>query len=115
MKVLGYPPTPAKRRGEGESVLREDIRREPIVSPETSPETIKTLSSPSLAAMSATLVFETKEKFLEINEIPETNLSLILLLNFQFIRVFIMFGVFDVVEVNLISIELVIQARFTTE
>jgi len=51
-KKLTCPPTPAKRRGKGEKRLSEAIRREAMESPDTSPATRKTLSSPSLAAMS---------------------------------------------------------------
>lgn len=58
-KVIAYPPTPEKRTGTGESFFRVAIKREPMVSPETSPETMKTLSSPSLAAMSITHLLET--------------------------------------------------------
>ena len=60
--LLAYPPTPWKRRGKGESFLREHIRREPMLSPETSPATMKTLSSPSTAAFSIT------DFFLALNE-----------------------------------------------
>lgn len=49
-----YPPTPAKRNGKGEIFLREDMRREAIASPDTSPATMNTLSSPSLDPISAT-------------------------------------------------------------
>lgn len=47
-----YPPIPENRTGKGERSLREAIRREAMESPETSPATIKTLNSPSLAAIS---------------------------------------------------------------
>jgi len=47
-----YPPIPEKRTGKGERSLREAIRREAMESPETSPATMKTLNSPSLAAIS---------------------------------------------------------------
>lgn len=60
---MAYPPTPAKRVGKGDSFFREAIRREPMVSPETSPATIKTLSSPSLEAMSKT-AWPENEKYL---------------------------------------------------
>uniref|UniRef100_A0A2P2MRG0 Putative lipid-A-disaccharide synthase n=1 Tax=Rhizophora mucronata TaxID=61149 RepID=A0A2P2MRG0_RHIMU len=44
---IADPPTPEKRTGTGQSFFKDDMRREPIVSPETSPATIKTRSSPS--------------------------------------------------------------------
>lgn len=46
------PPTPAKRTGNGESFLSDAMSREAMESPDTSPATMKTLSSPSRAAMS---------------------------------------------------------------
>lgn len=49
-----YPPTPAKRTGKGDTVLREAMRREAMVSPETSPATTNTLNSPSPAATPST-------------------------------------------------------------
>jgi len=58
---LTCPPTPAKRRGKGEKSLSEAIRREAMESPETSPATRKTLSSPSLAAMSIGALEEENE------------------------------------------------------
>lgn len=75
--MRAYPPTPAKRIGKGEIPFKEAMRREPIVSPETSPETMKTLSSPSLAAMSIGALRET-EKDLTSHEKP------LLLLPFKF-------------------------------
>jgi hypothetical protein len=58
-KVINYPPTPQKRIGTGQSFFKDAMRREPIVSPETSPATMKTLSSPSFAAISITALSET--------------------------------------------------------
>jgi len=43
---------PENRTGKGERSLREAMRREAMESPETSPATMKTLNSPSLAAIS---------------------------------------------------------------
>ena len=60
-KKLTCPPTPAKRRGKGEKSLSEAIRREAMESPDTSPATRKTLSSPSLAAMSIGALDEENE------------------------------------------------------
>ena len=46
MIISYYPPTPENLKGGGESLLRDAMSREAIVFPETSPETIKTLTSP---------------------------------------------------------------------
>lgn len=61
---LTYPPTPEKHTGTGASFLNAFMRREARVSPETSPATMKTLSSPSLTALSRTLLLEVDTHFL---------------------------------------------------
>jgi hypothetical protein len=53
-----YPPTPAKRTGTGESALSDAMSREASESPETSPATTNTRSSPSRTAASTTLPYE---------------------------------------------------------
>lgn len=59
LKLKTHPPTPENWIGKGQSIFKEAIRREAMASPETSPETTKTLSSPSLSAMSAAFLYDT--------------------------------------------------------
>lgn len=63
-KVTTYPPTPEKCIGTGESRFKDAMSLAPMVSPETSPETIKTLSSPSFSATSNTFLLETDKHLL---------------------------------------------------
>ena len=58
-RIFTYPPTPENLTVKGDILFNEAIRREPMVSPETSPATKNTLSSPSLAAISTTALLET--------------------------------------------------------
>jgi hypothetical protein len=56
--------------GRGESFFKEAIRREAIESPETSPATMNTLSSPSLSPMSTTVLLRTEKDLLRRLEKP---------------------------------------------
>jgi hypothetical protein len=74
-KVIAYPPIPEKRIGTGHRFFKDAMRREPMVSPETSPATMKTLSSPSFTAISITALPET-DTYLLINLERPTSLPL---------------------------------------
>lgn len=62
--------------GKGQSFFRETIRRDPIVSPETSPATMKTLSSPSLEAISTAAWLETEKELLDNRNNPASTQGL---------------------------------------